>query len=191
VPRRLRFQGAGIRHVTARGNRRQRIFLDEDDRERYLAELSRVCGQFESRVLAWCLMTNHVHLVLRVKANTISRLVQELHGEYAAEFNVRHGYRGHLFQGRFRDEIVQDETYLFEVAPYVDLNPVRAAIVEDPADWAWSSYRALAGLERPRPFHDVGALLDQVASDRAAAHSFYRRHVASRLRHVPFGHDGV
>lgn len=90
-------------------------------------------------MLAWCLMTNHVHLVVDVPAGTISKGMQLVSGDYAQGFNRCHGLTGHLLQGRFRAEPVLHEAYLFELARYVDLNPERAGVVSNAKRWAWSS----------------------------------------------------
>ncbi len=190
MPRPLRIQDAGIRHVTCRGNRGQPIFLDPVDREWYLRELAAVCRELEWRVLAWCLMTNHVHLVLDVPAGTISDGMQLLSGNYAGAFNGKHGYSGHLFQGRFRAELVVDERHALEVVRYVDLNPVRAGIVRHPEEWPWSSYRAFTGIERPRPFHDAEWTLRRFDSDVRLGRIGYEDYLAqgaaeSRRRAVP------
>lgn len=182
MPRPLRDQSAGIRHITCRGNRRQTVFADELDRRRYLWLLDEACGLYGWSIAGYCLMRNHVHLVVRVGAGTISRGMQWLSGRYGQLFNRRHGEMGHLFQGRFRAEIVEDEAYAIEVVRYVDLNPVRAGVVRRPADWAWSSHRALVGLERPPPFHDVDGTLGLFSANRDAAQIHYAKYVAERLR---------
>jgi len=151
VPRALRDQSAGLRHVTCRGNRRQAIFDNDDDRERFLRLLDRVCRAFDWRVFAWCLMTNHFHLVLGVPEATISPGMQLLCGDYAQDFNWRHGFTGHLFQGRFGAGVVNSERHVFEAIRYVDLNPERAGLEA----WRWSSYWAHVRLEAPRRFHDT------------------------------------
>ena len=170
MPRPPRDQTAGIRHITCRGNRRQPIFLDDLDRRHYLGLLQHVCSVLEWRVLAWCLMTNHVHLVVEVRDGTISKGMQLVCGDYAQGFNWRHGLTGHLFQGRFRAEAVVDEAYLFELSRYVDLNPERAGAVRRPERWMWSSCRAHLNLEPPRPFHDpIWVRRFGATAERAAA----------------------
>ena len=126
VPRPHRVQAAGIRHVVCRGIRGLPIFVDDFDREWYLGMLGLVCRDFGWRVLAWCLMTNHVHLVVDVPEDTISRGMQLLSGNYGQAFNWRHGHTGHLFQGRFHDELVDGASYGLTVVRYVDRNPERA-----------------------------------------------------------------
>ena len=170
MPRALRDQSAGIRHITCRGDRRQRIFVDNADRRRFLGLLEHVCSIREWRVLAWCLMTNHVHLVVDVPAGTISTGMQLLCGDYAQGFNWRHGLTGHLFQGRFHAEPILSDAHLFEATRYVDLNPERANVVPDAARSEWSSCRAHLDLKPPRAFHDrVWARSFGATRERAAA----------------------
>lgn len=172
MPRPTRDQSAGIRHVICRGHRRQPIFLDDIDREWCLRILEHACGVLSSRVFAWCLMSNHVHLVLDVPFGTISRGMQLVCGDYAQGFNWRHGYTGHLFQGRFRSDAVEDERYLYELIRYVDLNPERAGAVSRAEQWRWSSHRAHLGLEPPRPFHDPSWAQSFGATERGAAAAY-------------------
>jgi putative transposase len=181
MPRPPRDQSPGIRHITCRGNRRQPIFLDDGDRLRYLRLLGEGCRRYGWRIHAYCLLSNHLHLVASVGAGTISRGMQWLSGRYGQLFNRRHAECGHLFQGRFHSRPVEDELYAIEVVRYVDLNPVRARLVDAPSHWTWSSYRALAGYERPRPFHDIAATLEVLAPTLPAAQLAYRRYVSERL----------
>ena len=155
MARPLRIQAAGIYHVTCRGNRRVRIFDDDFDRVRYLGLLADVCEKFGWRVLAYCLMTNHVHLVLDVPNETLSRGMQRLSGRYAQAYNVRHGWVGHLFQGRFHSEVVDTDEYSLEVGRYVVLNPRRAGIVKRAVHWRWSSLPAMLGRVRAPAWLDA------------------------------------
>lgn len=190
MPRPLRDQSAGIRHVTCRGNRRQPIFLDDRDRRRYLGLLEEACGRHRWLISGYCLMRNHVHLVLRVEPATISIGMQWLSGRYGQLFNRRHATSGHLFQGRFHAESVEDEAYALEVVRYVDLNPVRARIVERPTDWRWSSHRALLGLDPPLPFHDIEGTLALFSQRRDVAQATYAKFVAERLRRLQYRPPG-
>lgn len=97
--------------------------------------------------LAYCLMTNHYHLVLALRERTLSRGMHRLNGVFARRFNARHGHVGHLFEARFTAALIESETHLLGALRYVVLNPVRAGVCSDPADWPWSSFRATAGLE--------------------------------------------
>jgi putative transposase len=173
VPRPLRVQASGIYHVTCRGNRRQRIFTDDVDRERHMRFFDLTARRFGWTCLAYCLMTNHVHLVLDVPEDTLSRGMQLLSGRYAQAYNVRHGWVGHLFQGRFASERVETEAYGLEVGRYVVLNPTRAGMVKRPASWRWSSLRALLGRAPTPSFLDVGWTLQQFGRTAAQARAAY------------------
>ena len=163
MARKKRDQSEGIRHIWCRGNRKQPIFVDDFDRERFMVLLAKVSKKLGWRCVAYCLMGNHVHLVIYVSADTISRGMQLLNGQYAQAFNRRHGYVGHLFQGRFSDSRVDDDAYSLQVGRYVVLNPVRAGMVGDAVEWTWSSHRAMLGKVAPPPFLDVEWTLGQFA----------------------------
>lgn len=151
MPRRPRLQFPGaIYHVMSRGNRKLRIFDDDDDRRIFMTTLERAVWQYAIRVLAWCLMPNHYHLVIETPRGNLSDAMRHINGVYTQATNRLHQRTGHVFEGRFKSFVVQQESYLRRVARYVVLNPVRAHLVVDPADWSWSSYRATAGVE-PAP----------------------------------------
>ena len=179
MPRPLRVQAPGIYHVTCRGNRRQPIFTDDYDRERYLALLAAVSRRLGWRCLAYCLMTNHVHLVLDVPGQTLSRGMQLLSGRYAQAYNRRHGWIGHLFQGRFHSVVVEEEGHSLELARYVVLNPERAGAVARAVDWRWSSHRALLGKAPAPAFLDAQWTLRQFGRDTAQARAAYASFVAA------------
>jgi len=143
-PLRIGFPGA-VYHVTSRGDRREPIFVDDVDRGVLLAVVAQAMQRFDAEVLAYCLMGNHYHFVLHTREANLSMLMRHVNGVYTQSFNRRHGKVGHVFQGRFKAILVDRDAYLLEVCRYVELNPVRAALVTEPADWAWSSYRAHVG----------------------------------------------
>lgn len=126
-------------------------------------------------------MTNHYHLIIETPLTTLSRGMHDLDGDYAQEFNRRHARVGHLFQGRFKSILVEKETYLLELCRYVVLNPVRARMVETPAAWPWSSYRATALLEPPPPWLEVDWTLCRFGRDRRSAAQRYREFVAAGI----------
>jgi putative transposase len=163
--------------VGARGNRRQRVFRDETDYRRFLSVLAAVTKRFRWRCQAYCLMPNHFHLVVETPEPNISESMQRLNGTYAQWFNVRHGYEGHLFQGRFFSEFVESTHYLLELSRYVVLNPVRAGLCSDAGGWQWSSYRALVGDVKKAPFLVTESLLELFGSDPARARDRFRRFV--------------
>jgi putative transposase len=144
-PLRIEFPGA-VYHVTARGDRRESIFADDEDRRALLGVVEQGLERFDALVLAYCLMGNHYHFVLQTRRANLSLLMRHVNGVYSQRFNRRHGVVGHLLQGRFKAILVDRDAYLLEVCRYVELNPVRAGLVDAPADWPWSSYRSHVGL---------------------------------------------
>jgi REP element-mobilizing transposase RayT len=182
---RIEFPGA-IYHLTSRGDRREAIYADDTDRVSFLNVLSQACRRFDASVLAYCLMSNHYHLVLCTRAANLSLLMRHLNGVYTQAFNRRHRLVGHLFQGRFKAILVDSDEYLMSLCRYVELNPVRAKMVAGVADWPWSSYRAHTGrAETPRWLDGealYGFMLGRAVSteaDRRAAQQAYRDAVAA------------
>jgi REP-associated tyrosine transposase len=144
MPRAPRLQVAGgIFHVTARGNRRQSIYHDDYDRQVFLILRDRIVERFDWRILAYCLMTNHFHLVIETEHESLSTGMHQLNGGYARKFNDRHTVDGHLFEGRFRSTVIESDDQFEETLRYVALNPVRAGLCEHPSDWPWSSFRGV------------------------------------------------
>jgi putative transposase len=148
-PLRIEFPGA-VYHVTARGDRREDIFVDDVDRQALLKVLAQALSRFDAGALAYCLMGNHYHFVLHTRLANLSLLMRQINGVYTQTYNRRHEKVGHLFQGRFKAILVDRDAYLLEVVRYVDLNPVRARLVKMPGAWAWSSYPAHVG-QAPGP----------------------------------------
>ena len=143
-PLRLEFAGA-LYHVTARGNARQKIYLDDSDREVFLYRLGLEIEQQGWRLYAYCLMDNHYHLLLETPEPNLVAGMRRFNGVYTQAFNRRHRRVGHLYQGRYKAILVEKDAYLREMCRYVVLNPVRAKAVKRPDQWRWSSYRVTAG----------------------------------------------
>jgi putative transposase len=165
-------------HVTQRGNRREPIFFEPGDQEGYCDLLAEQVRKAQVAVWAYCLMPNHVHLVLVPDdADGLGRALGEAHRRYTNFINARGRWTGHLFQSRFAS-VVMDEAHLIAAVRYVSLNPVRARLVQPPEDWAWSSARAHLGgagdgLVTVKPVLDrvgkgIAALLAPGADDEAA-----------------------
>lgn len=144
-PLRIEFAGA-LYHVTSRGDGQEDIYLDDIDREIYLAVLSDVQSRFNWTIHAYCLMDNHYHLLIETPDSNLAKGMRHLNGVYTQRFNRHHKRVGHVFQGRYKAILVQKENYLLELSRYIVLNPVRAHMVRSAKDWPWSSYRATAGL---------------------------------------------
>ena len=156
-PLRIEFPGA-VYHVTSRGDRRESIVEDDTDRAALLAVVALGLERFDAQMLSYCLMGNHYHFVLHTREPNLSRLMRHINGVYTQGFNRRHRLVGHLFQGRFKAILVDTDAYLLEVCRYVELNPVRAGMVNGPQAWAWSSYRAHVGLAPTPPWLDTAGL---------------------------------
>ena len=180
-PLRLEFPGA-VYHVTSRGNARQVIFLDKDDRESFLGVLSSVVARFNWLCHAYCLMENHYHLMVETMEGNLSWGMRQLNGVYTQVFNRRHTRVGHLFQGRYKAILVEKEAHLLELCRYVVLNPVRAGLVKRPEEWRGSSYRATAGEAKKPVFLEVDWVLSQFGRRRAEAKKAYRGYVLEGLQ---------
>lgn len=171
-----------IYHVTARGNRREAIFVDDEDRQRFLAILAQTLDRFQATVVAYCLMDNHYHLVLHTQQPNLSALMRRFNGMVTQSYNRRHHKVAHLFQGRFKAILVDQDAYLLALCRYVELNPVRAGMVDQAKDWPWSSYRANVG-SAPIPAWLATARLHgyllgyspQVSADTVRANMLYQK----------------
>lgn len=143
-PTRLEYPGA-LYHVTARGVQRGDIFFDDHDRQALLKYLARALEEGHAHAFAYCLMGNHYHVVLQTSLPNLSTLMQRINSGFCQAVNRRHERCGHLLEGRFKALVVDRHAYLLEVCRYVDLNPVRAGLVESPSQWRWSSYASHIG----------------------------------------------
>ncbi len=164
----------GLYHVMVRGNERKDIFRDDADRLRYLDRLAHYREKFGFRLLAYCLMDNHAHLVIEAGLNPLSRVMAGLQSSYTQYFNRRHSRVGHLFQGRYKAFLVERDVYALALLRYVHANPVEAGMVESPARYRWSSdqwYRSGRGPE----WIDLDRVLPMLGSRRSVAVRRYRR----------------
>ena len=167
MPRASRIVIPGLaHHVTQRGNRRQPIFFSDEDRETYKGLISHYCGKTGTRCLAWCLMDNHVHLILvPPSTDDLRATLAAAHTVYSQRINAAQQTSGHLFQGRFAS-YAMDEAHLFMAARYVENNPVKAGLVSRAEDWPWSSARAhVSG--RSDGLTDISSLSGWIANWRA------------------------
>ncbi len=144
---RIEYSGA-LYHITSRGNAKQDIFVNDEDRIEFLEILRKARNRYNAIIYAYCLMDNHYHLLVETPDANISQLMRQLNGVYTQRYNFTHRKTGHLFQGRFKSILVQQDLYLLELCRYIVLNPVRAGMVKAAKDWPWSSYRATAHLSR-------------------------------------------
>src|SRR5690554_1029211 len=175
-PLRIEFAGA-LYHVTSRGDGQEAIYLDDNDREVWLDVLAEVCRCYNWVCHAYCLMSNHYHILIETPESNLSLGMRQLNGVYTQQFNRRHNRVGHVFQGRYKGILVDKESYLLELARYIIFNPVRARMVRKAQQWRWSSYRATAGMEPIRPWLKVDWLLSGFARRRKTAFECYQRFV--------------
>jgi REP element-mobilizing transposase RayT len=138
-PIRIEYPGA-IYHVICRGNNRQGIYRDDKDRRRYLEKLSYYCQDKKVDLLAYCLMSNHVHLLLETPQGNLSKMMQAFQTSYTVYFNKRHGRTGHVFEQRYKAMLVEKDNYLLQVSRYIHLNGMIAKVAERAQDYRWCSY---------------------------------------------------
>ena len=168
-----------VYHVILRGNARQDIFSDDRDRFRFYDILGKSTGRFRHRILAFCLMDNHVHLAVQVGDVPLSRIMQNVSLRYTQWFNWRHQKCGHLFQGRYKAILVDADSYLLELAAYLHLNPVRAKITDDPEQYQWSSHSAYLGKETLSWLHSA-PVLSQISDNVGRASRIFASYVAGK-----------
>lgn len=187
-PLRIEFAGA-VYHVMARGNARQALFHGEDDYQRLLAGLEKTVQRTGWEVFTFVWMPNHIHLFFRTPMPNLSQGMQYLLSGYANWYAKRHQRPGHLFQGRFRGELIEDESYFWNVSRYLHLNPVRGKrpLVDHPRDWPWSSYRGYCRRADRLDCVDYDGLLSAWRGEMGGtnAEHAYRRFVEAGLKNPP------
>ncbi len=146
MPRMPRVKGENlIFHIIQRGNERKNIFRDDIDKHRYLEIFTEKFEEDYLELYGYCLMDNHVHLLLKVFDSDISNFMKKVNVSYVMYFNNRHKRYGNLFQNRFKSEIVNDDSYLLQASKYIHNNPVKAGMVSSPEEYKWSSYGVYIG----------------------------------------------
>lgn len=173
-PWRIEFEGA-LYHVLSRGIEKRDVFRDDVDRLNFLSIVGRMSERFLIDVYAYVLMDNHYHLLLKTNAPNLSRSMQWLGTTYTGHFNRRHDRNGHLFQGRFKSILVENDAYLMQLSCYIHRNPVRAGLVDRLADYRWSSYLAYAYGRGQTQWLDTEFLLAQFTVPNK--HKAYREKV--------------
>ncbi|HWP96576.1 MAG TPA: transposase [Syntrophomonadaceae bacterium] len=164
------YGNTGCYHIMLRGNRRKKIFHDYKDREKFLTILADNKDKVRFSIYSFCLMDNHIHMVIRDQNNTISKIMRGIATSYAMFFNYKYGWVGHVFQDRFKSEPIEDDRYLLGVIRYIHGNPVKAGIVHRPEQYFWSSYRFyLDSVTAGSNLVDSGFVLDMLSDDRAKA----------------------
>jgi len=176
---RIHFPGA-FYHVIARGNRGERIFREEKDYQLYLNFLREYKDHYGFYLYAYTLLPNHVHLLIEVGQYPLSRLMQNLQFRYTRNFNIKYKNYGHLFQGRYKAILCEKDSYLLELSAYIDLNALRAGLVEDPITYPWCSYRSYVR-ERKDDLVARDFLLAQFSGNKNVAMRQYERFVKGRM----------
>jgi putative transposase len=171
----------GLYHVITRGNNRRQIFNSPADYEKFLSLLAIQKAKLTFFLYAYCLMTNHVHLLLERQASAVGQIMHRLLTGYAQYYNRQHRRVGHLFQGRHRAILCQSERYLSQLVRYIHLNPVRAGIVSQPEEYEYSSHRAYLGMA-PAGIVDVDPVLRHFGAKRKVARDRYRQFVAAGIK---------
>lgn len=167
-PLRIEFPGANY-HLTARGNAQADIYLNDKDRLTFLDLIGQVCERFNWCCHAYCLMTNHYHLLIETGDANLSKGMRHLNGIYTQIFNRTYRRVGHVFQGRYKAILVDKDTYLLEAVRYVLLNPVRAQMTKTAGQYHWSSYRAMIDKTTPPDWLGRDWILSQFAGHRKIA----------------------
>jgi putative transposase len=172
-PLRIEYAGA-LYYVTARGNRGEAIFQNDNDRKDFLRILTRVCKHFNWLVHAYCLMDNHYHLLIETPNANLSKGMRQLNGVYTQTSNKSNNCAGHVFQGRFKAILVQRDSYLLELARHIVLNPVRLGKVRMAKNWRWSSYLDTAGLRQSPDWLTSESILAAFGKRKSSAQKKYQ-----------------
>jgi len=149
-PLRIEYEGA-FYHVTARGNERKEIYSSDKDRKQFLGYIESANQRFGIKIHAYCLMSNHYHLLIETPRAQLSRSLQYINSSYTTYYNHKQKRNGHLFQGRYKAILIETDVYLQALSRYIHLNPVRAKIVDAPELYQWSSYKYYAGVKKDIP----------------------------------------
>ena len=181
----------GLYHVILRGNGGQDIFFDDEDRYHLYLLLQHGVERYGHRIHGFCCMTNHIHLAIQVADEPLSGIMQNLSFRYTRWINKKQARTGHLFQGRYKSILVDADSYVLELVRYLHLNPVRAGMVENPRDYAWSGHRAYLGLEN-LPWLETEWVLRQFAKRLKTCRERYESFVLAGIEegHRTEFHDG-
>jgi putative transposase len=169
---RIGYEGA-LYHVLSRGNEGRDIFADDNDRKVFVELLGRMCHRFSIELYAYVLMNNHFHLLLKTPQNNLSKSMQWFIGTYTRFYNIQWARSGHLFQGRFKSFLVENDAYLLQLSYYIHRNPLRAGMVRRLADYRWSSYRQYAYNDKIPHYLNTSTLLSLYSAKNK--HGAYRR----------------
>ena len=179
-PLRITYPGA-FYHITSRGNEQKNVFKNRRDRKKFFEYLNSATQRYNAVIHAFCLMSNHYHLLIETPAGNLPQIMQHINGAYTTYFNVRRGRAGHLFQGRYKAILVEKDEYAKELSRYIHLNPVRAEMVKAPEEYEWSSYRFYIGREKPPEWLHRDFILGYFSNKVSTAQKRYYRFVSSMV----------
>jgi putative transposase len=175
---------SGLYHIVLRGINRQDVFYDNGDFQHFLETLGQTKSGQEFEVYGYCLMSNHIHLLIREKKDNISRIMSRIGTSYAWWYNRKYGRIGHVFQGRYGSECVKDDKYLLTVIRYIHNNPVKAGIVREPENYRWSSIHAYYGeREHPHRLTEPNFVLELIHHELSGYFGVAEPPIRSVLRH--------
>jgi putative transposase len=178
---RIEYPGA-LYHITSRGNERKAIYLEEEDRLKFLAMLEDYHDRYGILIHSYVLMNNHYHLILDTPKGNLVQVMQGINGGYTGYFNRKYGRCGHLFQGRYKGILVEKDKYLVELSRYVHLNPVRASMVKRPEEYKWSSYPGYIARWKEVSWAEYAWVLSKFGNDIKKSKEKYRRYVEEGLK---------
>ena len=185
MPRQLRIKGEyNTYHITQRGNEKKDIFLSDEDRLRYLSILNNMKSKYDFIIEAYCLMNNHVHLLIYDNGKDVSQIIKSINISYVYYFNSKYERVGHLFQERFGSEIIKDDKYLLAASAYIHNNPVRAGFVKYPQDYLWSSAKRYFGLSgNAHGLVRMERIMSTISNNIKNAAGMYYEYVMKELIH--------
>lgn len=174
----------GVVHAASRGNRKAKIFLDDQDHFRFMDIMVKLKEKYQFRVYAYCLMTNHWHFLLKGGLVSPSKIFRLALSEYGTYFNKRYKLSGHVFQGRFWHRNVEKESYFLGAMRYIHLNPVEAGMVEKPEDWRWSGYAEFMGRSNYK-LMDYDLPMSMFSEDAVRSEMRYKEFMSAKRRRGP------
>jgi putative transposase len=177
-PLRLEYPGA-VYHVMSRGDARKSITRSQNDKPLFLEVLNEAREKYNIFIHGYCLMTNHYHLLIETPDGNLSMAMRHINGVYTQRSNARNKTIGHIFQGRYKAILVDKDEYLLCLCRYIELNPVRAGLVASPEEWAWSSFRQIAGIDKRSALLETDWILSQFGESKRLARGRYISYVTS------------
>ena len=173
-----------VYHIMVRGNNKEHIFFDDYDRMRYLDTLKRYKEKFQMYIYAYCLMDNHIHLIINCNGQDISKIMQGINLSYTQYVNRKYDRCGHLLQDRFKSIIVDEDNYIIQLTKYIHQNPIRAGMVENASEYRWSSYKIYLGHKDKYEIVSTNFVLDLFAKDKHRARELYSQYVDNDFEQV-------